>query len=133
MTRFPRIVIQKVYGQKTDWWELSEPCEIPHPVQNYIIPKSYRTDFITAPWLTYPVIHPHGAGANEAIPHDYEHENGLFADQLGNRHARHLSNLMLAVRMVQGQAPIWKVFTMLIYTTCLSWITWNKNNRHEKK
>ncbi|MPR31954.1 DUF1353 domain-containing protein [Salmonirosea aquatica] len=129
MTRFPRIVVQKVYGEKSDWWALSDPAVIPHPQGEYTIPKGYRTDFISAPWLLYPIIHPHGAGSNEAIPHDYEHENGLFRDQLGDRHARHLSNFMLAVRMVQGKAPIWKVFAMLIYTTLFSSITWNRNNR----
>jgi hypothetical protein len=124
MTKYPNIILKKAYGPgvKSDWWKLVESVSVPYPLGEYVIPEGYTTDFISGPWVVYPLIHPHGAGANEAIPHDYEHENGIGGDLIGRQHARLLSNLMLAVRMTVSKAPRWKIWCMLIYTCLFSWV-----------
>lgn len=133
MTHYPRILLQKSYGpeKKADWWELADSAVVPHPVREYVIPKGYTTDLISGPWLSYPLIHPHGAGSNEAIPHDWEHEHGYLREELGSEHARQLSNLLMATRMVQNRLPLWKVWVMLLWTTAFSWIRWNNLEREE--
>lgn len=129
----PKIPIQKTETGKNDWWEVTKKTKVRHPVKPYEIKAGYLTDLISSPWVFYPFIHPHGAGSNEAILHDWEHDNNYLQDELGSQHARHLSNLLFAARMTAARAPLWKIWVMLLYVTALSWITWNKPKRTDEE
>jgi len=128
----PPVPIQKTKVGRADWFEVVKDTRVNHPVQPYTIEAGYITDLISCPWLLYPLIQPHAAGSNEAIFHDWEHDNNFLELELGSKHARHLSNLMLAARMIEAKAPMWQVWAMLIYCTLFSGITWKKKKPNEE-